>query len=155
MLSTIFYLFFRLIAKAESERKIHGAKITRESPAIAHLMYTDDLVIFYQANEEEAGVVIECINKFTLWSGQLVDLDKSVIDFSKNVESDMKIKIMNMMTMKEYDHHNKYLGLPFCKSSSKKKAFQSVVEKLSKKLQCWKPKALTQARRGVLIKFVA
>lgn len=41
--------------------RIHAVKIWRESPPISHLMYVDDLVIFYHADEMEAGAIVECL----------------------------------------------------------------------------------------------
>lgn len=84
-----------------------------------------------------------------------MNLDKSAIHFRKNMDAAMKPKIMDLLKIKMCDHHNKYLGLPFCQGPSKRKAFQNVVEKLARKLHGWKLKSLSQAGRGALIKFVA
>lgn len=50
-----------LLQRLENEGKIHGVKVTRESPSISHLMYSDDLVIFCRANMEEAEEISKCL----------------------------------------------------------------------------------------------
>lgn len=45
-------LLSRILSRAEAEGKISGIKISRTSPRITHLMYTEDLVIYCKANLE-------------------------------------------------------------------------------------------------------
>lgn len=82
-LPLFFYVFSRLLARAEMNQRIHGVKILRESPPISHLMYADDIVIFCRADEMEARAIVECLGTFAAWSRQLINFDKSVVHFSK------------------------------------------------------------------------
>nr|XP_048331218.1 uncharacterized protein LOC125422872 [Ziziphus jujuba var. spinosa] len=46
-------LLSRLLHSWESEGKFNGVKLGRLSPSITHLLFVDDILIFYQANSEE------------------------------------------------------------------------------------------------------
>lgn len=61
-LFTIFsYLLSRLLSRAEQNGLISGVKVSRLSPKVTHLMYTDDLVIYSKATKEEAGEISNCL----------------------------------------------------------------------------------------------
>ncbi|KAL0461166.1 UNVERIFIED_CONTAM: hypothetical protein Slati_0004200 [Sesamum latifolium] len=50
--------------------------------------------------------------------------------------------------------HDKYLGLPSVVGKSKQAAFDSIRDRIWRKLQCWSAKKLSQAGRVVMIKSV-
>jgi hypothetical protein len=85
-----FDLLSRLISKAELEKRVHGIKVNRNSPAFSHLMYADGLVFFCGANLFEASEVLDILNLYTTWSNQSVNQEKSIIHFSRNVNVDLK-----------------------------------------------------------------
>ena len=43
--------FTSLLSKAEYERRLHGVQICRRVPSISNLLFADDSLIFYQANQ--------------------------------------------------------------------------------------------------------
>jgi len=43
--------FTSLLSKAEYERQLHGVQICRRVPSISNLLFVDDSLIFYQANQ--------------------------------------------------------------------------------------------------------
>ena len=52
-------------------------------------------------------------------------------------------------------NHEKYLGLPLLVGKNKRNSFNSIKEKLAKKLSGWKEKLLSKAGKEILIKAVA
>lgn len=54
--------------------------------------------------------------------------------------------------MSECNHQQLYLGHAFCKVSSKKLAFNGLIDKLKSRLSGWRGRCLSQAGRLVLIK---
>lgn len=155
-LFTIFFdLLSRILSKSEAEKKIHGVKVSRTSPAISHLMYADDLIIYGRATVDEAEEISKCLQQFCDWSGQEINYGKSSVHFSRNVDSGAKNNILRILKMTPCTHGSKYLGLPFCKHSSRTAAFTEIIDKVRAKLAGWKAKALSFAGRSTLIQSVA
>jgi hypothetical protein len=77
-------VFSRLLLKEERSGNIKGMRIARNSPAINHLLFADDLLIFGKATLLEASSIKSCLDKYCAWSGQTVNASKSSIRFSKN-----------------------------------------------------------------------
>ena len=98
---------------------------------------------------------MECINSFSAWSGQKINLSKSVIMFSKNVSPLLKSRLANMLGINASNKREKYLGLPLVSGKEKKMALQEVIDKVNSRLQGWKMKVLSHAARGSLIRSVS
>jgi hypothetical protein len=77
-------VFSRLMFKEESDGSIQGLKIARSCPAIHHLLFVDDLLIFGKATASVATGINSCLEKYCKWSDQLINSSKSSIKFSKN-----------------------------------------------------------------------
>ena len=56
--------------------------------------------------------------------------------------------------MRQVDSHNKYLGLPTMVGRSKKVMFETLMDRIWKKLQGWKEKLLSRAGKEILLKSV-
>ena len=75
--------------------------------------------------------------------------------FSANTSIDIQEAIKERFGAQVIKHHEKYLGLPSLVGRNKKNTFNSIKDKLRKKLARWKEKLLSKARKEVLIKAVA
>ncbi|KAL3819819.1 hypothetical protein ACJIZ3_005724 [Penstemon smallii] len=120
-------LLSRLLIKEENNGKFKGVIVARTCLTISHILYADDLVIYW----------------------------KSFTHFSRNVEISFKNDLVSRFNINECDHKTKHLGLTFCKLKSKSKAFNEIISNLQLKLKGWKSKNLSQAGRGILVKSVA
>jgi hypothetical protein len=76
-------VFSNLISRAPLDNKIHGIKIAPRAPEISHLFFVDDSLIFCRANKTEATILKQTISTYLETLGQLVNLDKSELLFSK------------------------------------------------------------------------
>ncbi|MCH90195.1 retrotransposon protein putative unclassified, partial [Trifolium medium] len=90
-------VFSELISKAQSQNLIHGAKISNGAPEISHLLYADDSLLFCRANKEEVSVMQNIIDKYQRASGQLVNIHKSEMIFSKGVPENIKGDLHQIM----------------------------------------------------------
>lgn len=90
-----------------------------------------------------------------LSSGQLINFIKSSIYFSSNIDGTQRDWIKNKMNVKEVDRFETYLSLPTLIGCSKYQTFAFLKDRVWKKLQGWKDKMLSKARKEVLIKVVA
>ncbi|XP_021770651.1 uncharacterized protein LOC110734814 [Chenopodium quinoa] len=88
-------------------------------------------------------------------SGQKVNLSKTDVTFSKNVDNSRREEIIGILGVTEVEQHEKYLGLPTIIGRSKKVIFAGLKERLWKKLQGWKEKLLSRPGKEILIKAVA
>lgn len=52
----------RLLLKEEDQGRLHGFKVDRSAPSISHLMYANDLLIYYRANPQNVAVVEDCLS---------------------------------------------------------------------------------------------
>ncbi|XP_027082670.1 uncharacterized protein [Coffea arabica] len=112
-----------------------GLKIAKASPAIFHLFFADDTLIFCRASIKESEQV------------------KRILEF-KNTEESNKAEILRILGgMKQVDQ-SKYLGLPMVIGRSKRQVFNYIKERVMGKIKGWKEKLLSKAGKEVLLKSV-
>jgi hypothetical protein len=145
----------RLLFKEERIGSIHGLKIARNCPAIHHLLFADDLLLFGKASVSVVASFNSCLVKYCRWSGQKINTSKSSIKFSKNIPSTKSEAIASILPYPSNLSTSLYLGLPILMGNSKIRAFQGIIDKVLGRIEGWKAKSLSQAGRLVLIKSVA
>jgi hypothetical protein len=134
---------------------IKGLKISRNNPAIHHLLFVDDLSTFGKATPKEASMIQSCLVKYCLWLGQSINNGKYSIRFSKNTNPTTATLILDLLPFSLNNHQSIYLCLPILFGNSKKSAFIGIIDKVKSKVNGWRAKTLSQASRLVLIKSVA
>ncbi|KAL6566692.1 hypothetical protein OROMI_015096 [Orobanche minor] len=147
--------FTALIQKSEYAGNLHGVKVCRGAPSVSHLLFADDSIIFGRANEKEIRKVSGILRDYEKASGQLINLSKSEISFSRGISSQHGETLAKMLGVNRVEKHAIYLGLPAGVGRSKKEIFASILSRVEKKLKNWKAKFLSAAGRIVLIKAVA
>lgn len=75
-----------LIAKKEHDGLIQGIMICSGTPHINHLIFADDSFLFARATEDECHQIKLILHKYELASGQMINLQKSEVSFSRNVK---------------------------------------------------------------------
>ncbi|CAL1392116.1 unnamed protein product [Linum trigynum] len=144
-----------LINKSGKEKKIHGLKICNRAPVVSHLLFADDCIIFARATVEESKKLKEVHEDYEKESGQMVNLDKSEIYFSKNTLNNRRQEICQVLKIKERDKLAKYLGLPTMVGRSKKSVFSNLRDRVRNKLMNWKNRYFSEAGKEILIKSIA
>ncbi|XP_071905812.1 uncharacterized protein [Coffea arabica] len=146
--------FSNLLRRAEERKRIQGLKISRLGPVLTHLFFADDSIIFCKANKNEAVEIMKVLKTYENASGQLVNLDKSAVFFSKNVDNEQKKDVCLALGGMAEAKQGKYLGLPMVVSRSKEQIFGFVRDNIRKRCQNWKNKLLSPAGKEVLLKAV-
>ncbi|XP_057444657.1 uncharacterized protein LOC130736903 [Lotus japonicus] len=136
-------------------RALHGIKIARSAPIISHLLFADDSVIFARATSQEALTIKAILASYEQASGQVINLDKSMLSCSRNVPENRFHELKQLLNVKAVECYDKYLGLPTIIGKSKTQIFSFVKDRVWKKLKGWKEKSLSRAGREVLVKVVA
>ncbi|KAK6121173.1 hypothetical protein DH2020_045094 [Rehmannia glutinosa] len=135
-------------------QKIHGIAITRSAPSISHLFFADDTLLFGHTTIEEARHIRFAIRLYERISGQLVNLDKSGIYFSRDVDTDTANSILQILGFSRVDTHGKYLGLPSVIGRNKKEMFGYIKDKIWQRIQNWSKHHFSKAGKEILIKSV-
>lgn len=101
-----------LIRKAERSGDLHGVSICTNAPTFSHILFADDFLLFFRADDNEAQVMKNILNTYELASGQAISLPKSEVFFSSVVPSPLKEAITNILGVRAVMGTYKYLGLP-------------------------------------------
>nr|XP_027096090.1 uncharacterized protein LOC113715987 [Coffea arabica] len=144
----------RGIRQAESNQKLTGMKISRSGPAISHLFFADDSLIFCKADTSQAEEVLRILEKYEKGSGQMINMDKSSVFFSKNVTQEDQEEICSRLGNIRMVHQGKYLGLPMVITRTKEQIFGYIRDKCQKTVSNWCNKKLSQAGKEVLLKAI-
>ena len=107
----------RLLNTAMGEHRISGLKIAVASPALSHLLFADDTLIFYRATQEEAGRVRQLVEMYGKASGQCINMEKSSVLFSKNTKESSIEGILQELGGMQHVRKSKYLGPPIDRKS--------------------------------------
>ncbi|XP_027148760.1 uncharacterized protein LOC113749274 [Coffea eugenioides] len=145
----------RLLNTAMREHRISGLKIAPASPALSHLLFADDTLIFCRATKEEAGRVRQLLEIYGKASGQYINIEKSSVFFSKNTEASCIGEVLDELGGMKHVRQSKYLGLPILIGRSKAQVFSYIRDRVNNRIQGWKEKLLSQAGKEVLLKAVA
>jgi hypothetical protein len=66
-----------LLKQSRQSPHLQGIKVAPIAPAMNHLLFADDSLLFVKANDEGAREVMELLDKYCNASGQRENLDKS------------------------------------------------------------------------------
>ncbi|KAL0355318.1 UNVERIFIED_CONTAM: hypothetical protein Sradi_3978700 [Sesamum radiatum] len=87
-------------------------------------------------------------------SGLIVNLEKSLVAFSRNTSYEIQANLANILGVRVVAKQEKYLGLPAFVRCSEREVFQAIRGKVWKRLQSWKCINLSQAGKLVLLKSI-
>lgn len=145
----------RSLVKAEASGRIHGTRISRAAPSVSHLLFADETLVFAQANLQEVTSTREVFSTYTAWSGQVLNLSKSSISFSKKVVPKSCEALVAALGICHAFAPGKHLGLPLILPRLKKLVFMGIKENLLKRIAGWKTRFFSHAGRACLIKSVS
>lgn len=144
----------RMLIKAQDQGHLKGIKISRNAPAINHLIYADDILLFFKANLDSCQKFKDIFLLFGNASGLVVNPTKSDISFSPNTPNSFQKMICKASKFKKVANFGKYLGSYIDGAPRSRKIFYHIMETLQQKLAGWKTKLISQASRVILIKSV-
>ena len=87
-------------------------------------------------------------------SGQLINFDKSSIQFGHKIEESVRQELRNILDIQNLGGMRTYLGLPENLGGSKIQVFSFVQDRLNKRANRWTFKFFTKGGKEVIIKSV-
>lgn len=141
-----------ILHKEEMERSIQGIQFNRSGPTISHVMYADDLILFFKADHDSCLRMSNILQSFCDASGLAIHIDKSFIVFSPNTHRDLKDEMASLFNLKWENKLGKYLGTFVDDQKDQGTNFQMLIDKMNSTLAGWKGRLLSQAGRLTLIR---
>jgi hypothetical protein len=115
-----------LLFREEAYGNLKGLKIARNTLAIHHPLFADDLLIFGKATLKEATSIQSFLKKYYFWSDQSINNGKSSIRFSSNTHPSTVALILDILPFSPNHTKSIYLGLLILFGNSKTAAFKSL-----------------------------
>ncbi|KAL5550972.1 hypothetical protein UlMin_001148 [Ulmus minor] len=147
--------FSSLISEAVSSRSLSGVKCSVSGPYVNHIFFADDSLVFCQADESNSLALLHILKDYEKGSGQQVNMMKSAITFSPNVDPRQKTAIMRSLNLNTALSHDRYLGLPNFVGRNKRKTFAGLIERVWQKTNSWNNSFFSAGGKEILIKAVA
>lgn len=82
-----------LIELSTRHKEWKPISISRGGPKLSHICFADDLILFAEASISQIRIMRRVLEKFCVASGQKVNLEKSKIFFSGNIDRDLAKEI--------------------------------------------------------------
>ncbi|KAK4274978.1 hypothetical protein QN277_018129 [Acacia crassicarpa] len=114
--------------------------IANSGPAVSHLMFADDLLLFGKATENHAKCMIRCLDRFCLMSGAKVSRQKSSVYFSPRVPVNTKQNISSITGMRISTEIGRYLGVSLSRRRKPSDTYHYIIDRVKGKLVAWKEK---------------
>ena len=138
-----------LISKSMREEGLQGVNICRGAPVISHLLFADDSLLFFHANEQQAALVKDLLNTFATATGQLINPSKCSILFSDNCLPATAANIKSLLEITQEVFEPSYLGLPVPEGRMHKGKFETIQERLRKRLIDWSEKYVSSGNKEI------
>ncbi|XP_039014644.1 uncharacterized protein LOC120144710 [Hibiscus syriacus] len=105
------------------------------------------LCAWREASIEQCNVIRGILELFCNFSGQKINIQKTTIYYSMNVDSSLKNSISASFGFQEVQNLGKYLGVPLLHSRITKSSYSYIVSRVRDKLSGWTAKTLSLAGR--------
>ena len=105
--------FSLLLNKADAEGTLSGIRICNGASSLNHLLFADDGLVLMKASRESAIHLQNVLQLYEVYSGQIVNYDKSSIMFSKNTGAVQKKQVLTELRIGNVTRSERYLGLSY------------------------------------------
>ncbi|KAK2634298.1 hypothetical protein Ddye_029090 [Dipteronia dyeriana] len=126
-----------LIKEAQIHGDISGFKCSMRGPAITHLFFTDNSLLFSKANERNCREVNKVLKTYSCVSGQVINFHKLAMCFSPSISNSSGDRLASLVGVNKVDCHETYLGLPCFSGRNKRRLFSTIVDRVWYKIKGW------------------
>ncbi|KAK2450768.1 hypothetical protein QL285_009870 [Trifolium repens] len=143
-----------LIKHSVENGDLHGVKICRGAPLVSHLLFVDDCFLFCRANLDETNHLMQILKMYEQASGQEINMTKSEVFFSRNLNIASQEDLSRIMGVRHVLGTGNYLGLPSMIGRKKRDMFAYVKDRIWRRINSWRGRAMSKADKEVMIKSV-
>ena len=151
----LFVLAMEVLSKLLSSR-FQAGYITyhpkTEELGISHLMFADDIMIFFDGGESSLHGITEAVHDFASWSGLRMNQSKTQLFHAGLNETEGTAIARYGFTPGSLPI--RYLGLPLMSRRLRISEYADLIDKVVKRFKAWGTKTLTFAGRVELIRTV-
>jgi hypothetical protein len=101
-----------LLKQSRQSSLLKGIRVAPTAPAVNHLLFADDSLLFVKESHAGAIEVKEILEKYCLASGQQVNLDKYSVFFGKGCLEAIRQSVKVTLQVPNETLNEKYLGMP-------------------------------------------
>lgn len=142
----------QIIEESIIANKWQPIRASRNGPKLSNLCFADDIILFAEANIEQATIIHQCLQRFCSASGSKISYGKSRVYFSNNMSNDDQQSVSAALGIESTQDLGMYLGMPTLTSRVTRDTFGYLCEKIDRRLSGWKSKYLSLAGRITLAK---
>eukprot|EP00268_Persea_americana_P043743 TRINITY_DN4402_c0_g1_i1.p1 TRINITY_DN4402_c0_g1~~TRINITY_DN4402_c0_g1_i1.p1 ORF type:complete len:267 (+),score=37.38 TRINITY_DN4402_c0_g1_i1:1657-2457(+) len=142
-----------LMERANHMKLVYGFSIDNEAHKVTQLYFAGDTIIFCDASLAQVNNLKIILKWFEVLSGLKINYEKCEF-IGVQMDLSQVDYLANIFGCKDGKLPKKYLGLPLYLGIPKKSLWDSMVERVEKKLSSWKGKYLSMGARITLIKSV-
>ncbi|KAL2240830.1 UNVERIFIED_CONTAM: hypothetical protein Sindi_0724200 [Sesamum indicum] len=124
-----------------------------DSAQIFQLGFADDLLLFCRADMDSIGVLKRRLDRFAVWSGLRLNMQKSHLIISRSAQG-LRAEMLEALGFQEGLLPLRYLGLPLLSSRLTITDCQPLLVKIDEHITGWEGMALSYADRVQIIKSV-
>jgi hypothetical protein len=147
------YLSLKILEACENN-SWKAIKASRSGLVFFHLIFADDLLFYTEASINSCNTITKVLADFCHLSRQKVNLSKSKVFFSPNVNPNLRQHLCGILGVSSTPNIGKYLGFPLRPNGRSSRDFDFIVEKVQAKFSSWKAKLLSPTGKVVLIQSV-
>lgn len=119
-----------LLRKEVEDQTISPIKVTRNAPGVSHLLFADDSLLFFKADQSQAVQMKQVLENFCRGTGMLINPAKCSILFNKRCPENSQIHISSTLGTDQISFEPKYLALPMPDGRMKSDRFQAIQERV-------------------------
>lgn len=123
-----------------------------EDLKISHLMFADDVMVFFDGTANSLHGISECLDDFASWSGLHINLTKTELFTAGSDQSESVAITRYGFTPGKFPI--RYLGLPLTSRKLKISEYAPLMTKITTRLLSWSAKLLSFSGRLKLLKTV-
>lgn len=117
---------------------------------ISHLLFANDVLLFFKADNKSISSIKHIINSFCQVSGVNINNERSKLWFSPFIPKNRKSYLSNKLQINITTNLGTYLGYPL-KLNYSSLVFNFIIHKLRQKLKGWKMNHLSFVGRSQLV----